>query len=239
MNPSLLSNSQTPAIVGNGLQAFYPMEESIGSNAHDFSGKNNNGALIGSPAWATSGHGRGAIQLNGTQYATLGHPTIYNLGSNDYSFSVWFKMNTTSVPYMVVSCDNSATDGRQFLFSLNDNSFNGSIHFAQFQSDTVYAQYKTNDNAIAASIWYHVVIVKSGNTAGALSCYLNGSPITFSLESENDFPNTMQTTTSDIQIGARQYSGFPNYLDGSLTGLRFYNRALTASEIALLYNETI
>jgi predicted Zn-dependent protease len=215
--------------VTNGLSAWYP----LAGDANDYSGNGNNGAIMGSPSFTTGVNGAAntALSLNGSsQYVSLGHPTLYDFGNNDFTFSVWFQTTTTGTPQQLFSCDDMS--GRQFIFDINDLSAGTVTAYLQNQSAVV--GYRTG-NILSPNTWYHAVLVRQGNAPGALTLYLNGAAVSSFAAFQNDFPFTMGTTTSEVDIGRRTYAGYQQYFSGSMSGMRVYNRALSASEIATLY----
>ncbi|MGD0812366.1 MAG: LamG-like jellyroll fold domain-containing protein [Verrucomicrobiota bacterium] len=229
-------NSPTNAgnALTNGLVAYYP----LAGDANDYSGNGNNGAAQGSPAYTAgvTGATNTAISLNGAnQYISLGHPSIYNFGANDFTISVWFKTDSTSSPQQLMACDDIS--GRQFVFDINDSS-EGTISAYLFSSDSSYLGYHSG-NILAPNTWYMAVFVKSGNAPGALTLYLNNSPVPSFAAFANDFPLTMQATGSEVDIGRRTYSGYNDYFSGAMSGILVYDRGLSVSEIGALYADGV
>jgi predicted Zn-dependent protease len=219
--------------VTNGLAAWYP----LAGDANDHSGNGNNGTIGGSAAFTTGANGAAntALSLNGTsQYVSLGHPALYDLGGNDFTFSVWFQTPVTGAPQQLFSCDDAA--GRQFIFDIDDLS-PGTIT-AYLQNGSAVVGYRT-PNVLSANTWYHAVLVRHGNAPGALTLYLNGVAMPTFAAFQNDFPFTMGATSSEVDIGRRTYAGYQQYFDGSISGMRVYTRALSASEVATLYGNGV
>ncbi len=80
--------------------------------------------------------------------------------------------------------------------------------------------------------WFHVCAVQNGNgNTGYL--YVNGAQIGSAVQT-----GTTANTTSRIQIGARTGSSDSRWLAGAVDDVRIYNRALSAQEVAQLYNST-
>jgi hypothetical protein len=193
--------------------------------------------VAGSPSYTTGATGAAntALRLNGSsQYVSLGHPSLYNFGSGDFTFSLWFKTTSTAVPQQLFSCDD--VSGRQFIFDIDDLSA-GTVTAYLLDPASVVG-YRTG-NILSPNTWYSAVLVRQGNAPGALTLYLNGAAVGSFGAFENDFPFTMQATGSEVDIGRRTYLGYEQYFSGSLSGVAVYNRALSASEVGMLYSNGV
>jgi hypothetical protein len=234
--PGVVTNvpGSTTSVLGgvtNGLMAWYP----LAGDANDYSGNGNNGTIGGSAGFTAgvSGTANTALSLNGSsQYVSLGHPSLYNFGNNDFTFSVWFETTSTGTPQQLFSCDDIS--GRQFIFDINDLSAGTVTAYLQNGSAGVVG-YRTG-NVLAPNTWYHAVLVRQGNAPGAFTLYLNGVAMPSFAAFQNDFPFTMGTTTSEVDIGRRTYAGYQQYFSGAMSGVAVYNRALAAGEVTTLYN---
>lgn len=114
----------------------------------------------------------------------------------------------------------------QFVFALTDVGFS---FISPYGQDPGYhaATDKTlwNNNQ-----WHHYVGIKNGNT---VSLYIDG--------------NFISSASSTVFLGYDEQAGplsfgyqsvpYPRWLNGSLDQVRFIDRAITPSEVAILYNE--
>ena len=75
--------------------------------------------------------------------------------------------------------------------------------------------------------WHHVAGVKDGTT---YKIYVDGVE-----ENSEVDAHSMSGSSSDMRLGNGIVTG--NYFDGEMDDVRIYNRALSASEIAVLYNK--
>lgn len=98
----------------------------------------------------------------------------------------------------------------------------------------------TNDtfSALSTGTWHHMAVVDEGTT---MRTYLNGSSLgTHSIGTGQIYWNTQSFGTD----GTAQERRFMTIADADasneifITGVRFFNRALTASEVTTLYSET-
>lgn len=88
---------------------------------------------------------------------------------------------------------------------------------------------------LAANTWYHAVVVFNGagvGNSGRLKVYINGSEKT--LTYTGTIPSTISDTTNAFEIGGWSNIGY--YFAGIIDEFGFWSRALTAAEVATLYN---
>lgn len=84
------------------------------------------------------------------------------------------------------------------------------------------------NTTIVAGIWYHIVATYNGAT---IKGYVNGviDPTTYS------YTGTLNTTSTIFSIGRLgTYNGF--YMNGNISGIKIYNKALSASEVSQNFN---
>jgi hypothetical protein len=178
------------------------------------------------PAEAVDGVAGRALQFNGAdQYVSLpsGAYSVVD-GSAAFSISTWVKLDTltpaeavgrvfeiesTNLAVRVFYADSIT----EWAFSMNDIAAGGS------NSQIV----TTGDSA--TTDWQHIVATFSGST---MSLYLDGS-----LVNTTTYNRTTSTPTSGL-IGADNTGGGSAF-DGLIDEVRIYNRALTATEVKLLY----
>jgi hypothetical protein len=79
---------------------------------------------------------------------------------------------------------------------------------------------RCNNTHLGDNQWHHIVVV---NSAGAVTFYLNGTP------------DGTATGGMAFDVGSIG-SGFGGYFAGKIDDVRVYNRALSATEVADLYN---
>ena len=99
-------------------------------------------------------------------------------------------------------------------------------------SGSIAARYSYDAN-FALNTWYHVIVVDTGN---AYTLYIDGSEKTLSVTNAGSVDFTSFSSPT-VDLGrARSGGGVFNYLDGKMDEVRIYDRALSVSEIASLYN---
>ena len=178
----------------------------------DFSGNARNGTLTSGPLF-NSLNGGNILFDGSTQYATTSNIA---LSFTTFSMECLVKYNSLS--------------GNQGLFTYNNTNFinlwKGSGVGMRWEVNSG-GQAITGANDLATGVWYHFVGVYNGSQ-GIL--YRNGVVYAG--------PTALTSHTSEsanFEIG--RYSGAGN-TNGNIAVARFYNRALTATEVLQNYNAT-
>ncbi len=204
-----------PAASTTGLEAWYRWN----GNANDVLGVND-GTLVGD-ASATAG----VLTLDGTgDYVSATAPFTT---ANDFTIAGWFNTDSVASTQILLHIEQASVSGgdglRIFipsstaLLNFDSYSFIGGIRKAVLISTTV----------VAASTWYHYAITYN---AGSSVMYLDGV-------SEDTSADPKDSDTYDfMRIGSWYQSALD--WDGQIGETRLYNRALSATEITTLYNDT-
>jgi hypothetical protein len=210
-NHDLLSWSlKTPGTdLTSGLVAHYPFD----GNASDMSGNGNHGTLVNglsSAADRFSVSNRAAV-FTGTQF--LKTPEF---GSEDITVSLWYKSNSdvSEDPAFFGNLIDSGANRHPLLLDKRDMKLG---YYDSFWQVADYNMPKTT--------WVHLTMVASSSN---WKLYVDGSLIG---EKTNYFGNQNDPV-----------KGFGNYVDtgsaspqGALDDIRIYNRALSAADVAGLY----
>jgi hypothetical protein len=187
-------------------------------------------------AWTPTGSptfGSGVITLNGsTQYIVANSSSVGSV-SGDFSAALWF--NVDQIPpttaYIPLSKFIVSPDGDAGYALLIRN--NASLRVV-FRAGTGSGQdIDTSLNSISATTWTHVVFNRSGTT---FKIYINGTESVSATVSGNSITNSMP-----MHIGAFKQTlagSVSNFWPGKIDEVRIYNRALTATEIAQIYQTT-
>lgn len=202
-------------------------------NARDLAGPNNGKAVNG--ATFAGGYVGKAFALNGSsQYVDVKKAKQLDVSAGDFTVDAWVYFNSLAEPdQSLVDKMNSNginSDGwrliyqgdyHQFWFCLGGGpGINGCI---EGSSTTVYS--KTNPQP---QNWYHVTGVK---TASEISIYVQGL-----LENTTQLSSFTDTNSTDLVFGKTASQGKTAWLNGLIDEIELFNRALSASEIAAIYN---
>jgi hypothetical protein len=190
-----------------------------GTTWYDLSGNNLNGTLVNGPT------------ISGTGISA----SILFDGSNDYvSIADNAKLNTFSAMTLEVIVRYTTTNSQIFAQKWNYTLGNDGYTLEILNSTIVAACYSAGNSYLSVSISgypinnvYHMIFTLSGNTQ---TLYING--VSVASNSGGSVPNISGTT---FAIGNRSnLSG--TYFGGNVYLTKFYNRALTASEVLQNFN---
>ena len=102
---------------------------------------------------------------------------------------------------------------------------------------TNYPSYQpTSQLTLSTNTWYHVAVTFS-STTGDVIMYINGDSATLGSSANYGAGYQLPYLTQNANIGyLPAHSAGP--LNGQMAQLRYYNTALSASDVNLLYNES-
>lgn len=219
-NPRIVTSGLVLALDAGDVNSY----AGSGTTWYDVSGNSNNGALTNGPLFNTSNIG--LINFDGVNdYIDLLSPTslVLNSGGTIAAWCKWDSYNGSSWSNTIMGKGDSgwaahhyilfkASGTNKLLFSVSDgtNYLNGSGPY-------------TRD--IPLNTWFYVVA--TWDTAS--------KKIYYNSNLEQSVSSTIMpiNSTSSVSIGRTGTNGY--YLDGSISSLQVYNRALSASEIEQNY----
>lgn len=210
--------SQIPT---NGVVGYYPFN----GNAQDMSGNGNNGTVFNATLCPDRfGIANSAYDFNGTNaYIQLANPAQFNMAGT-FTISLWCRINTTSsIQGTVFSKSNPSS------WAANDKAFHHSIA-RNVVSDICAFGAPYTLATISNYQWYHLVWVY-GITYSTV--YINAVPQNMSYNWSN-LPFPSDNSNSIVCIGKK---GDGSYFNGEIDDIRFYNWALSQSNISALYGE--
>jgi len=221
-NDKMVFDIDYEAIVTNGLvlnvdAGFTPSYPTAGTTWYDVSSSGNNGTLTNGPTFNSANSG--SIVFDGVDdYATL---SSYPVPDN-FSYSIWVKVNgdgPQGARGIVISNGSNYIDinfGNRILFSLILS--NGSQNLIM----------STNGVIASVGVWAHYAATYNRQQA---KLYFNGSEV----GSSN---YTLAPYNYDPNFSLGRYDGGSYNLNGNISNVQMYNRALTAAEVLQNYNAT-
>lgn len=191
-----------------------------GNTWFDLSGNGNNGTLTNGASLNT-GPG-GGMNFDGIDdRIPCGVAPIL---SNRFAISLWFRPNslTTSNTYLLSGLNSSLNDNN---YSIVWEYLNNNVEFYAGPS-LPQAAFRTNSQIIINSIgWYHICYNYQGTQ---LTAWNNGI-----LFNTNNISASLNINNGNLIIGSFN-TGY-NFA-GLIDDIRIYNRALSESEIRILFN---
>jgi len=197
-----------------GPVGYWAFDEGSGTKVADVSGNNNDGVINGA-TW-TSGKYGSALSFNGaSQYVDAGNKSNLNIGTNDFTYGVWFKANTMPVSQDSAIMNRIGSTSRAVISIHPD----GRARFYIRDSDpTSLDQYTTGtylDNQ-----WHYAVLAR---TSTRLRGYIDSILVV-----DSDATNIGNIdVTSSLYFG--KWGGY--YFNGLIDEARAYNYARTADQI--------
>jgi len=219
---TLYAKWSVPTAPPNGLVSWWRGE----GNATDTQGRNN-GTLQGSATYIPGLVGQAFNFDNATvQYVSVPSSSFLNIYGT-HSVSFWVKLTTlppTGKAYYVVSKWTNAAEHKQ----ININA-DGKVFYYLF--GTTAGSGVTSTAALQTGVWTHVAATYDG---AAMKIYINGA-LSASTPANNDVGDSNGTLYlgNNPQIAATNSGANFN---GQLDELGWFNSALSASEIANIYN---
>ncbi len=222
----------------SGLVGHWTMNAKDGSNsatAKDVSGQGNDGTVT-SATFTNEGRFKEGYKFDGSgDYVTTGiNISEFSFQRTDnFSISIWFKPNTTNINYagIIQHQDPLNFDGWNMYIITNNQ-----IGFVLASSGTDKYSAVTGSNTINVNEWNHAVLTYNGSSdVSGFNLYVDGVLKSLS-PTDNDCGASIIYSTATAMIGRRDYSDID--FAGSIDEVRIYNRSLSSTEVANLYNGT-
>lgn len=215
-----IDTSTLSDIINGSLVGYWNMETTASDGRlKDWSGNGNNGLMNGTSS--INGKTNLARSFNGmNEYVKVDNSDSL---SGDATFSVWLNTNIINSAYHFIlarNC-NGYPNYQMRIDTLNRFSFG-------YEVDETHSSFSKLVTTPNINTWYHLVGVRKNNQA---YLYVNGVQQTPGLVATGNL-----SSSQPVYIGAPNVNG--NYFSGSIDEVRFYNRALSDSEIQALYNAT-
>ena len=220
--PTVGAKIDTSHPLANDLAACWLFNENSGSTVNDSTANNNTGTLLGNTNWVTGNFNGPALDFN----ETLGRINYPGGIHTDYlTFIVWFRRPAANfVGQDVFSSDNNGVVSWQ-VFGQN------ALSSLRVRIDTA-GGFTTldSDGFVTANKWHQYVATYDGTN---IKVYVDGA-LNKSIVHSN--PGIIRTTGLDRTFGVWPTLGAAQYI-GQMDMAMIWNRALTASEISLLYSD--
>jgi hypothetical protein len=213
-----------PEDVTKDLVAYYPLD----GNANDYSGNGNNGTISG--ATSTSGIINGAYSFDGTG--------DYILVSNSLGSTETF--NTVSA--WVKRAASTSWTGSVFGFGIDGNSTQdiyfwgaeGFFGFNTWNGDCWGFSNSTAEGQVMDGEWHHLVAIFDRSSITSSKIFVDGIEKALSQVKGTTLTRTI---SYKFGIGLNGWNTANQLFNGIIDDVHIYNRALTPSEIKLLYSK--
>jgi len=229
-NTTQLSYVHMPTISGRVLAMDFV--ENAGITTYDRSANGNNGTLVNA-TWTASGKYGKALNFNGINgYVNLGTNASLR-PSGAFSAVAWINANASQVlyPQIVSSSDSSGLTGWNLY--LQNGANQGAAAFIVKEGSNAWGNcYALGASNLKGAGWKFVVGVYDGTTA---KIYVDGV-----LQTTDACQNQSINygISPSAEIGRKIQAQASTYFNGTIDEVAVYNRALTATEISNMYNDT-
>ena len=220
-------NAQIPS---NNVVSCYPFS----GNANDMSDNNHHGTVYGATL-TTDRFGRpnNAYNFNGsTNYISL-TPAPFLLPS--FSYSVWAYVSAypaTGESNCMVSIGSYAgASGISVNNTYSIYNSNGWSFGSTFELGASGLYWWVQGYLPPLNTWFHLVLTRDANY---FICYINGQLV--NSQPTNGTTPYYGSGTPLAFIGRRCEMSLTQYFNGKIDDIHIYNRALTATEVNILYN---
>ena len=214
---NVLGASTTNQNLSNGLVGYWKMDESSWNGTSgeviDSSGNGNNGTAAGGATTTAGKFGNGGSFTSSSKQVNVSNSTSLNI-TGPITLSAWVYVTACSGQYNILFWKNL-----QYTVAAS----NCALTWAD-SSNWNYANFGSY-GSLGINAWHHIVATKDANNI--VTIYLDGQIVV-----SKSFGGTITGTTNSL--GIADSGNGP--LTGNMDEARVYNRALSPSEVAQLYN---
>lgn len=188
------------------------------NHSSDSSSNSNDGAVVG--ATRTTGKIDGGYSFDGDNDKITSASDLTNLGTSDFSVSVWFK-TSQSASYVTVVSNADEMNGLGWAIEMHNGKMNVIIHITRYVELTG----TVNDDT-----WHYYTFVREGTS---LKSYLDGV-----LNASHTVAVYNIQPSEPVVLGDEWTGGCTDY-NGLLDDMKILTVPLSASEIYQTYNNTM
>ncbi len=231
------TSAAQPAGSGNpesSLVGYWPLDEGTGTSAADASvNATAAGTLTNGPTWGTGRIGS-AVTFDGTNdYIALSDPAngVLDFGdTDDMTIAGWFNRSTyTTVDAIVSKWDGTNPGYRVYIDDSAD-----ALNLEVFDGTDTYSV-AANGYAITSAGWHHFVAVWDQDSPANSEIYVDGLPLA---ATDSGTIGNIGTLANTIALSIGDTPGAGLQFAGSLDEIRIYDRAYSAEDVIMLYNQT-
>lgn len=217
-----------------GLVGWWKMDDGSGTSVADSSSNGYTGTLNGSPTpvWAAAGKINGALQFDGSsgQSVNFGNPSFSFDVNTPFSISAWvYRTSDTTADYIFTR--GNGVPGYSLELD-RPSGCDGCVVFRLGATTTHSAVYSTV-SSVTTGVWHHIVASYDGSgSCGSADAhiYIDGQDATGFCAGGNPAGTMVPNGNASVGTGS---AGTNMIVDD----LRIYNRVLSATDVAALYNQ--
>jgi hypothetical protein len=204
------------------------LEEGTGGTAADTSGNGNDGTINGA-TWSTEGDtpsGKGySLNLDGNDYVDCGNSSTLEMGTNDWTVTVWIKTSSTANQTFVTNgAGSNSQPGYRFSYSSSAD------YLWLIFGNGITRVYPNSSSGLGITDgnWHFLAV--SVDRSEKAYVYFDGS------FDRSEWVNSLNG--EDIGSSTNTFIGYSSYgLNGLIDEVHIYAQALTSAQIKKLYAE--
>jgi len=218
------------------LQALWLMEEESGTR-YDYTPNDNDltdNNTVGSSVDAQEGSRSADFERSNSEYLSItdGDQTGLDI-TGDLTICCWVKPESLgAVMYFVSKW--ATTDNQRSYMLYTYGVANGDVTALLSDNGTDAVGANTVGGVLAVDTWAHVAVVYNGTD---IRIYVNGALSENGSDNPASYSGGIYNGTAEVHVGGRD--GSTNYFDGLIDEAAVFDRALSADEIADIYNNGI
>lgn len=205
----------------------WKFDETSGTTAADSSPGGNGGTLTGDATFAPGLAGN-CIQVSSGGNGLVRMGNILPLTNTSFTISAWIKSSATN--HRIPVSKHTAGHVNGYYLAFNSEAGYGTLNKAYFYGSVGATGEPISSADVNTNTWKHIVGVYEQGVAARI--YVDGQ-----FEASKG-PGFITTNTSELCVGGLfiPATGYTNYFDGQVDDVQIYNRALSAWEVAYLFN---
>ncbi len=240
------------ADITDGLIGYWPLDEGTGITTADMApvGYGNDGTLVGGPGW-TSGQFGYALNFDGTDDYVLcaerqgTGPGTYpeELMPENFTIACWVNLDQFRYyfnSFVGNGIDTGADECGFFLYEWGWVGTEGPDFGLALRTESGGMLYLESPAVYNEGIWYHVAATYDSGTSEA-KLYVDGADVGVDADGSASGAIVWVSPTSGnyperFAIGVWLDPGYDLWVDGMIDDVGYWNRALSADEIATIYS---
>ncbi|MDD4991854.1 MAG: hypothetical protein PHR83_06435 [Paludibacter sp.] len=232
MGGLIISANSFSQDVTTGLILHYNFDAVSGTTVPDASGNGNIGTIVGAPKDTAGYSGRGVYCGPKSDYISL--PAGINSTLSSFTYATWVKMDALKNAVRFFDLGIGADATNNFLAFIPSYNGDNQVMCLRYRpaSGTAYNVVSTAKCPIGA--WAHVAVTYNWDgAAGTATIYLNGAVVGTGTGLPYNISTALGATSANY-LGISRWGQDANGFNGVFDDVRFYNRALTGTDILTL-----
>ncbi|MBA4251862.1 MAG: hypothetical protein C0425_08355 [Chlorobiaceae bacterium] len=201
--------------------------------ASDISGLNNNGRLLGDASYAIGKVDNSFIVKNFNDYISIPNHSSLNFGTGNFSIDAWVKtkdtLSTLYIAHKIVVTGNMSNPNLLGYVLMISQGGKLALHLGEGET---FMYFVANNVLVADGNWHFVAVSVDRKSRTGGKMYVDGNLVlTFD---PTNISNSI--SNSSALVVAKKGINTLNNFSGQVDELEIFNRAITAIEVASIYN---